>query len=135
MTLGLTPRMAQLADFIAVYQAKNGYAPTYDEMMTGLGLKSKSGISRLVASLEKRGAVTRAPASARSVSIAKGESLEVAFTHIRWAMAYQRGPYRQSVRDVLESVLGMGAPIIDFTLASAIEQVAVAWERLQDGSQ
>ena len=48
---------------------ERGYAPSYEEMKNALGLKSKSGVHRLVFSLEERGYVNRLPNKARAVEV------------------------------------------------------------------
>lgn len=65
----LTPK--QLACFQAIksYTARNGYAPTYEELADTLGLKSKSGVSRLVLGLEARGKLRRIPNRARAFEV------------------------------------------------------------------
>ncbi|MEX1148156.1 MAG: transcriptional repressor LexA, partial [Sphingomonadales bacterium] len=49
-------------------QATN-VAPSYDEMKDALGLKSKSGIHRLIKALEERGFIRRLPHRARALEI------------------------------------------------------------------
>lgn len=128
MRIGLTKRMAELRDFIASYEALHGCSPSYDEMMSGIGARSRSTVHRLAHSLVQRGAATLAPYQARSITVHK-VALEVAYEQIAYAVQHQHvGP-----RQVLESIFGR-APAWT-TLASTIEQVAVAWERMQDGSQ
>ena len=70
MTIGLTPRQAQLLAFIRAYVAKHhGVPPSTAEMMTELDLKSKSGISRMLGGLERRGYVCRIRYSHRSLTL------------------------------------------------------------------
>lgn len=47
----------------------DGVAPSYDAIAAGLGLKSKSGVHRLIESLERQGRVVRDPRRARSLRI------------------------------------------------------------------
>ena len=51
----MTPKQRELLDFIDSYIAKNRYAPTYREMVEAAGLKSKSGIRRLIDGLVDQG--------------------------------------------------------------------------------
>jgi SOS-response transcriptional repressor LexA len=126
--VGLTPRMAELRDFIARYEATKGCAPSYDEMRQGLGLRSKSSINRLLGGLQERGVASRTPNAQRTVTIARSaDPLLIAREHIMYAMVHQQ----KTVRQVLESIFGKSPQWT--TLHTAIEQVAVAWERLQDG--
>jgi len=67
--VGLTTRMRDLLGFIKEYTAKHGVSPSYDEMRDALGIASKSGIHRLVISLERRGHIRREPAMARTIVV------------------------------------------------------------------
>jgi len=70
MTLGLTPRLQELASFIRSYLAANdGIGPTHNEMKAAIGLKSKSGVARMVNELEERGVITRKKYGSRSIMI------------------------------------------------------------------
>jgi repressor LexA len=48
---------------------KDGVCPSFDEMKDTIGLKSKSGIHRLVRSLEERGFIRQIPNKARALEI------------------------------------------------------------------
>ena len=50
---------------------RSGVVPSFDEMKDALGLKSKSGIHRLITSLEERGFIRRLPHRARALEILK----------------------------------------------------------------
>lgn len=53
---GLTPQMRVLLSYVQAFSADhNGIMPSYDEMREALGLRSKSGVHRLVSSLQSRG--------------------------------------------------------------------------------
>jgi repressor LexA len=66
----MTRRQAQLLDFIKSYrQAHLGACPSYDEMMRGLKLRSKSQVHLLVCGLEARGYVRRRPGLVRSLEV------------------------------------------------------------------
>ena len=51
----LTLKQNQLLNFLIIRIQKFGISPSYEEMCDELGLKSKSGINRIVKSLEERG--------------------------------------------------------------------------------
>lgn len=68
----LTQRQAELLGFIKSYSGEKGYAPSYDEMLIALGLKSKSGVKRLMTGLEERGAIKTLPRRSRAVQIMNG---------------------------------------------------------------
>ena len=67
----LTEKQCQLLHFIAKEIEKRGVSPSYDEMRQALDLKSKSGIFRLLSSLEERGFIRRLPHRARALEIVK----------------------------------------------------------------
>jgi repressor LexA len=48
---------------------KKGVSPSFDEMKDALGLKSKSGIHRLITGLEERGFIRRLPHRARAIEV------------------------------------------------------------------
>lgn len=55
----MTPREYQALDFIKSYHRESGFPPSYDEIADHLGVKSKSGINRIVVSLEEQGHIRR----------------------------------------------------------------------------
>ncbi|MDE2020427.1 MAG: hypothetical protein KGJ13_08835 [Patescibacteria group bacterium] len=65
----ITKRQRDVLQFIKVYTHRNGYCPNYDEIMQGIGLKSKSGVNRLVLELEQRGFIRRLPGQSRAIEI------------------------------------------------------------------
>lgn len=66
---GVTPRQHDLLNFIQAYIEDEGYSPSYAEMREALGLKSKTGIHRMIENLAQRGLVTRVSHKARSVRL------------------------------------------------------------------
>ena len=65
----LTFKQKKLLDFLMNYFNKNNVYPTFDEMRDFLQIKSKSGIHKLLSSLEEKGFVNRLPHKARALSI------------------------------------------------------------------
>ncbi len=65
----LTLKQKKLLDFLIDYFEKNHVYPTFDEMKNFLQIKSKSGIHKLLSSLEEKGFVNRLPHKARALSI------------------------------------------------------------------
>lgn len=63
---GLTVKQADLLSFIRE-RAADGETPSFEEMKGALGLKSKSGIHRLIEALEERGYIVRAINRARAI--------------------------------------------------------------------
>lgn len=67
--MGLTPRQADCLAVIRAAIAERGVPPSYDGMAAALGIRSKSGVHRLVEALVVRGYVRRLPHLARSLSL------------------------------------------------------------------
>ena len=67
----LTKKQHKLLMYIAEEQSKKGVSPSFDEMRDAMGLKSKSGIFRLLRALEERGFVHQLPFRARALEILK----------------------------------------------------------------
>ena len=65
----LTFKQKKLLDFLIDYYNKNFVYPTFDEMRDFLKIKSKSGVHKLLLSLEEKGFVNRLPHKARALSI------------------------------------------------------------------
>jgi len=67
----LTRKQLELLDFIRTQMDIDGVPPSFDEMKEALGLKSKSGIHRLITALEERGFIRRLAHRARALEILK----------------------------------------------------------------
>ncbi len=67
----LTRKQIELLDFIRSRINAEGVPPSFDEMKEALGLKSKSGIHRLITALEERGFIRRMAHRARALDIVK----------------------------------------------------------------
>lgn len=67
----LTRKQHELLTYIDNHLNKDGVPPSYDEMKDALGLKSKSGIHRLITGLEERGFIRRLPHKARALEVLK----------------------------------------------------------------
>ena len=65
----LTFKQKKMLDFLVDYYNENNVYPTFDEMRDFLKIKSKSGIHKLLSSLEEKGFVNRLPHKARALSI------------------------------------------------------------------
>lgn len=66
--IGLTKKQLGCLQFIEGYVAEHdGVSPSYEEIMHALGLHSKSGVHRLIKSLDERGMIRRLPDRARSI--------------------------------------------------------------------
>jgi len=67
----LTKKQYELLVLIDKRIKEAGVPPSFDEMKDALGLKSKSGIHRLISGLEERGFIRRLPHRARALEILK----------------------------------------------------------------
>jgi repressor LexA len=67
----LTKKQHELLLFINRRLAQDGVSPSFEEMKEALGLRSKSGIHRLISGLEERGFLKRLPHRARALEVVK----------------------------------------------------------------
>ncbi|MDH5188207.1 MAG: transcriptional repressor LexA [Rhodospirillaceae bacterium] len=67
----LTKKQYELLTLLNDRIKETGVPPSFDEMKDALGLKSKSGIHRLISGLEERGFIRRLPHRARALEILK----------------------------------------------------------------
>ena len=65
----LTRKQYELLVYIDAHLNETGISPSFDEMKDALGLRSKSGIHRLITGLEERGFVRRLPHRARALEV------------------------------------------------------------------
>lgn len=65
----LTKRQYQLLMLIEKKLREDGVSPSFEEMKDAIGLKSKSGIHRLISGLEERGFIRRLPNRARALEV------------------------------------------------------------------
>ena len=68
--MSLTRQQRNLLAYIEEYTTRHdGIAPSYDEMCKAIGVRSKSGINRIMVALEERGRIARLPNHARAIEI------------------------------------------------------------------
>ena len=67
----LTKKQKELFEFLTDYIQINNISPSFEEMKRAVNLKSKSGIHRLITSLEQRGFVKRLKHKARAMEITR----------------------------------------------------------------
>ncbi|HYM01527.1 MAG TPA: transcriptional repressor LexA [Stellaceae bacterium] len=67
----LTRKQYELLLFINRRLSEGGVSPSFEEMKEALGLKSKSGIHRLISGLEERGFIRRLPHRARALEVVR----------------------------------------------------------------
>lgn len=69
MKYGLTDKQLKLFKYIKSYMQKKPIAPSFEEMKSAVGLKSKSGVGQILKQLEDRKWLTRLPGKNRSIQI------------------------------------------------------------------
>jgi len=67
----LTRKQYELLSFINQRLTESGVSPSFEEMKLALGLRSKSGIHRLITGLQERGFIRRLPHRARALEVIK----------------------------------------------------------------
>ena len=67
----LTKKQHELLLFLEERISQSGVTPSFEEMKNKVGLKSKSGIHRLISALEDRGFIKKLPFKARAIEIIK----------------------------------------------------------------
>ena len=67
----LTKKQKELCVYLNNYISSNDISPSFEEMKNAVNLKSKSGIHRLITSLEQRGYIKRLKHKARAMEITK----------------------------------------------------------------
>ena len=67
----LTKKQHELLLFLEKRISQTGITPSFEEMKNKVGLKSKSGIHRLISALEDRGFIRKLPFKARAIEILK----------------------------------------------------------------
>ena len=65
----LTRRQHDLLMFLNQSTQITGISPSFDEMRVALGMKSKSGVHRLVSALEERGFIRRLAYRSRAIEV------------------------------------------------------------------
>lgn len=77
----LTSQQYKLLLFINDYLQKTGFSPSFDEMKIALGLRSKSGIHRLISGLEERGFLKRRHHRARALEVIRSPETFLSSDH------------------------------------------------------
>jgi len=71
----LTKKQHELLLFLEERIGQSGVTPSFEEMKNKVGLKSKSGIHRLISALEDRGFIKKLPFKARAIEILKSSNI------------------------------------------------------------
>lgn len=118
----LTKRQLELLKYIDERIKEDGYSPSFDEMMVEMGLRSKSGVHRLVESLVERGFLQRLRNRARALEVVKlpNEEARVPLPHPASPFANAKPLGWQSEQPVGDTVLPMMGRIAAGTPIEAI---------------
>lgn len=74
----MTNRQQLVLDFIQTYIKMKGFAPSMQDIATGLGLKSRSNIHRVIHDLRRQGHLRLNPNKVRTVKVVDKSVKEVA---------------------------------------------------------
>lgn len=69
----MTALAERTIEFIDAFVRENGYSPSYAEIGAAIGLRSKSGIHRVITELERDGRIRRLPTRWRAIEVVKPE--------------------------------------------------------------
>jgi repressor LexA len=73
----MTERERAILEFIKAYMRLHGVSPSYEVIASGIGLRSKSNIHRLVHKLEQMGHLKLKPYKFRSIKLIDRSVMEV----------------------------------------------------------
>jgi repressor LexA len=74
---GTTNRQQLVLDFIKTYIQMKGHAPSMQDIATGLGMKSRSNIHRIIHSLRTQGKLSVRPNKVRTIRVVDRSVKEV----------------------------------------------------------
>lgn len=74
--LETTPRRESVLAFVRAYASIHGVSPSLQVIASGLGLKSRANIHRIVARLQADGLVTKTPRKYRSLKVVASSGVE-----------------------------------------------------------
>jgi repressor LexA len=70
----LTPRQAEILDFIRTFVEAKGYPPTVQEIALWFNIASLNGVACHLAALEKKGCIAREKGKPRTIRVVKTPS-------------------------------------------------------------
>ena len=106
----LTRKQHDLLLYIHKSLKSEGISPSFDEMKDALGLRSKSGIHRLITALEERGFIRRLPHRARALEVLQLPNDMAPATGFQPSIVPQIAPGRLSSQPVAASVENISLP-------------------------
>ena len=69
MSIKLTKKQTLIIEFISDFTKVHGFAPSYREIMEGIGLKSVSAVAEHINNLVAKGALKKSDGDARSLEV------------------------------------------------------------------
>ena len=69
MAVKLTKKQLAVLEFLEDFTEREGYSPSYREIMAGLGLSSVSAVAEHIDNLVEKGVLRKVPGAARSLEI------------------------------------------------------------------
>lgn len=111
----LTKKQRDMLTLIIHHVEEYGIAPSFEELCEAAGLKSKSGIHRLMSALEERGYIARLHNRARAVDILRHPDGSP-YTHQPSLSVTEQSPHDQVSATVMEPV----SPVVDIPLLGKI---------------
>lgn len=91
-----TKRQREILTFITDFVANHGYEPSYQQIANSLGLKSKGGIAKHIAALEKKGLLSRSHENGSfNLALIPQQQAEDLVCEIEW-LAPPKGRTRKS---------------------------------------
>src|SRR4051794_29220322 len=106
----LTAKQHELLVFIDNRLKDDGISPSFDEMREALGLKSKSGVHRLISALEERGFIRRLPNRARALEVLKLPDVRTSAT-VTSIRPVSPAPANDTLEIPLHGRIAAGTPI------------------------
>ena len=115
----LTRKQHDLLLYIHKSLKNNGISPSFDEMKDALGLRSKSGIHRLITALVERGFIHRLPHRARALEVLKLPEAMTPVGGFQPSIVSSTSPERISGQPVAASVENITLPLVGRIAAGA----------------
>ncbi len=125
----LTRKQHDLLLYIHKSLKSEGISPSFDEMKDALGLRSKSGIHRLITALEERGFIRRLPHRARALEVLKLPDSMAPANGFQPSIVPNIAPDRITGQPVVSAVENISLPLYGRIAAGA------PIEALSDNSQ
>ncbi|MCL2371248.1 hypothetical protein FWC63_00690 [Candidatus Saccharibacteria bacterium] len=94
-----TKKQQQILDYIDHFRSEQGHAPTYREIMFGLGYSSVATVAEHIKNLTNKGLLVKEDFAPRSVAVPRESIIEVDFVN---EISKRRGDGRDKEADTLQ---------------------------------